>query len=95
MLNKFRHSVKELDLSFNLLTDVDFLSGFYNLHTLILDNNQIISVSQLPYLPKLTTLSVNSNLIMERDFEMFVDKLKNSFPSLQVHFLSYIYFIFY
>lgn len=41
MMMKFRHTVRELDLSNNQLSDIDFLSDFHELHTLILDNNQV------------------------------------------------------
>ena len=96
IISKFRHTAKELDLSNNSLMygknnnlmylyffyrDVDFLSGFYQLHTLILDNNQISSTSNFPRLPKLTALYVNCNLVTV--LEPFIEKIKNFFPSLQ------------
>jgi len=81
MMCKFRHTVRELDLSNNNLSDVDFLAGFYQLHTLVLDNNQITTSAKLPYLPKLLALYINCNMITEA--EPFVDKLRQCFPSLQ------------
>eukprot|EP01119_Soliformovum_irregulare_P019931 TRINITY_DN6402_c0_g1_i4.p1 TRINITY_DN6402_c0_g1~~TRINITY_DN6402_c0_g1_i4.p1 ORF type:complete len:594 (-),score=154.90 TRINITY_DN6402_c0_g1_i4:50-1831(-) len=77
----FRHSVRELDLSNNLLTDLDFLSEFHQLVTLTLDNNQISESSRLPSLPKLVALYVNSNLIST--LEPFVSRLALACPSLQ------------
>lgn len=81
MIRKFRHAVRELDLSFNKLTDVHFLSEFHQLRILILDNNYISSFSKLPFLPKLDVLYVNCNLITE--LEPFVESLSLNFPSLQ------------
>lgn len=81
LIHNFRHSVQELDLSDNALTDVTFIQDFYRLSSLILDRNRIHSKSSFPCLPKLKTLTVNSNKI--DNLEQFVDLLCKSFPSLQ------------
>ena len=75
LINFQENSHKFLD------SDVDFLQGFYQLHTLILDNNQISSTSNFPRLPKLSALYVNCNLVTV--LEPFIEKLKNCFPALQ------------
>ena len=81
VLLKFRHTVKELDISNNQISDFDFLSEFPNLHTLILDNNQVSSMSKQARLPKLMVLSLNCNAITE--LEPFVEELAKCVPSLQ------------
>jgi len=83
MLNHFKHTVKELDISNNSLTDLDFLMEFYQLHTLIVDNNQISGHSKFPYLPKLAALYINCNLIMESELELFLSSVRISCPNLQ------------
>ena len=52
MLTKFKHTIRELDLSHNDFTDVSFLDGFYLLSTLILDSNKLDSASKTPTAPK-------------------------------------------
>jgi len=81
MILKFRHTVKELDLSGNCLRNIDFLSGFYNLNTLIVDSNHITHTSKFPVLTKLTGLYINCNQINE--LENFIDNLAEKMPNLQ------------
>jgi len=83
-VSRFMHTVKELDLSHNDLTNINLLEGFYRLHTLILDNNLITSATKFPKLAKLQTLYVNANKI--DNIEEFLDNVQASFPS--VAFLS-------
>jgi hypothetical protein len=80
MLPRFRHSIRELDLSHNNFTEVSFLEGFYLLNTLILDSNKLDSSSKFPHLPKLRTLTLNSNHI--ENLERFVGTLVECFPGL-------------
>ncbi|KAL6055922.1 Leucine-rich repeat-containing protein C10orf11 [Balamuthia mandrillaris] len=81
MLSKFKYTAKELDLSHNDLETVSFLEGFRELHTLILDNNHLTHNVKLPLLPKLHTLSLNHNWILE--IEKLMDNLVDSVPSLR------------
>jgi len=78
---KFRHDVKELDLSNNNLSNLDFLDGFYQLQTLILDNNDISHETNLPRLFSLHTLSITSNRIT--NIEQFLDGICRFCPNLQ------------
>jgi len=78
---KFRHTVKELDLSGNALDHLDFLEGFYQLDTLILDHNCLKESTAFPILESLLTLSVNSNLISRVD--QFLDQICLKYPNLQ------------
>ena len=57
--------VTEINLSFNSLSSdsLHFLEPFTNVHTLILDNNEITTLTGLPQLPHLHTLWVNNNLL--------------------------------
>jgi len=81
MIRKFRYTTKELDLSNNSLTDVEFLENFTQLHTLILDNNQLGITTKFPVLPKLSALYINNNLL--NDLEPFIEKIRVCFPNLQ------------
>lgn len=81
IVQKFRYTVRDLDLSGSNLTSLEFLSGLHNLQSLILDNNLLQSNSGFPFLPKLRTLSVNNNSI--DNIEEFLDKIVPCFPSLR------------
>ena len=63
------------------ISDLDFLKDFTNIHTLILDNNDMESGAKYPYLPKLTTLWLNKNKILY--LTLFVDNVTKSFPNLE------------
>lgn len=79
--HKFKHFVKELDLSNSKLRNIDFLVGMNKLVTLVLDNNHIDSDIQPPTLPHLRTLSVNGNHI--DNLEVFIETVKRCFPALR------------
>mmetsp|Transcript_14317 Transcript_14317/g.56345 ORF Transcript_14317/g.56345 Transcript_14317/m.56345 type:complete len:623 (+) Transcript_14317:198-2066(+) len=79
--HKFKHFVKELDLSNSTLRNIDFLVGMNKLVTLVLDNNHIDSDIQPPTLPNLRTLSVNGNRI--DNLEVFIETVKRCFPALR------------
>ena len=81
MIRKFRFTTKELDLSNNSLTDVEFLENFTQLHTLVLDNNQLSFTAKFPMLPRLSALYINNNLL--NDLEPFIEKIRVCFPNLQ------------
>ncbi|GAM22226.1 hypothetical protein SAMD00019534_054010 [Acytostelium subglobosum LB1] len=83
IIPKFRHSVKHLDLSNNALTSVDFLSGFYRLESLTLNNNQLTEHTVFPTLPELQHLDLSSNLINCQKVALFTERLIHSAPYLQ------------
>jgi Leucine-rich repeat len=78
---EFRQSVRELDLSNNSLTNLEFLARFDRLHSLILDNNQLHDRTQFPSLPNLRTLTLNNNSL--GDLAAVIDSLAACFPNLQ------------
>ena len=75
--------VKEANFSFNSLSGdtLGDLSKFAALETLVLDNNDIISLRKLPALPNLLTLWLNNNSIA--DVEDVVGSLAKQCPKLQ------------
>ena len=75
-------SVTSIDVSHNKLTDVTVqkFSDFESLTTLILDDNRYSSFL-LPYMPKLTFLSLNNNQIKE--LESIVLVLSTRCPEIQ------------
>lgn len=81
VMRHFKYATRELDLSNNNLTNVDFLEGFKELHTLILDNNHITHDVKFPPLLKLRTLSINHNWLIEID--KFMDNLVEAAPNLR------------
>lgn len=84
VMSKFRYIIREMDLSNNNLERIDFLKGFINLQSLILDYNNITENSEFPIFPSLTNLSVNTNKIVV--IEKFCDILTISCPKIK--FLS-------
>jgi len=92
VMGKWRHAVRELDLSYNSLDSVDFLLGFYNLTTLVLDHNTITEHVRFPSLPGLLTLSLNHNLIRDIQITRFIVNLNTSFPKLQVRISLLLFF---
>jgi len=81
VMYKFRYTAREIDLSHNNLTQINFLEGFSQLHTLVLDNNHISQDAKVPRLPKLHTLYINHNWITEID--KFLDQLVQSVSQLR------------
>ncbi|XP_063970421.1 leucine-rich melanocyte differentiation-associated protein-like [Lytechinus pictus] len=73
-----------LDLSHNKFSELRTLESFDNIHTLILDNNEIKSHTKFPPMPCLHTLWVNRNNIT--NLTTFVETLAQNFPKLK--FLS-------
>jgi hypothetical protein len=76
---RFGPYTKELDVSFNMLTNLDFAAGFPRLEMLVADNN-LIAVTGFPYLPTVKHLSLNRNSI--RDLDALAASLARSFPNL-------------
>jgi len=74
LANKFALNTKNLDFSFNLLSDLTNLEKFTQLESLILDNNLIDDSVQIPEIKTLKTFSINNNKIS--DLELFLSKLK-------------------
>jgi len=63
--HNFWEHVHELDLSRSKIRELDALhaNGFRNLRELNLDSNLLVEVHTMPYLPALTILKLNHNLI--------------------------------
>ena len=55
------------------ISNVHFLTGFLQLHTLVLDHNNITSQTTFPHLPSISTLSLRYNAI--RTLEPFIVNL--------------------
>lgn len=58
------YDCKSLDLSYNELTSVSAVKDYRNLEELILDNNHLRDLNTLPFMPTLTTLSINNNKVI-------------------------------
>ncbi|XP_035722748.1 leucine-rich melanocyte differentiation-associated protein-like [Vespa mandarinia] len=67
-----------LDLSYNELTSVMALKDFSRLEELILDNNRLRDLKTLPFMPSLTTLSLNNNKITNIDDAL--EKIRDCCP---------------
>ncbi|XP_011693938.1 PREDICTED: leucine-rich repeat-containing protein C10orf11 [Wasmannia auropunctata] len=75
------HDCLSLDLSYNELTTISGIKDFEQLQELILDNNKLDNLKTLPYMPTLTTLSVNNNKISNIDKAL--DKIQESCPNVE------------
>ncbi|XP_046546782.1 leucine-rich melanocyte differentiation-associated protein-like [Haliotis rubra] len=84
LAEKYGGMIEELDLSYNRVTDLRFMSDFPRVSTLILDHNNINCQVKLPLLPQLNTLWVNHNKI--KNLGVFVDTISKTCPNLR--FLS-------
>lgn len=82
LIEKYTADVEVLDLSYNKLTDVRFLSHFERLHTVILDHNALSCLSVVPVLPTLQVLWLNYNRLLS--LTVFVPGLARSCPQLRV-----------
>lgn len=85
LIPRFRLTTRDLDVSHCDLTRLDFLGGFTQLTTLILDHNKLTASARLPFLPLLHTLYINSNLITSAGLGSFLDNLA---PSTPVRFIT-------
>merc|ERR1711916_354355 len=79
----YGESAEALDLSYNELHDLEGLEGFSHLTSLVVDNNELCDCA-LPDAPKLETLSLNNNNLV--DIENLLDQISEKYPSLR--FLS-------
>jgi len=59
--------LKELNLKKNKLTSCEGIERLYNLHTLILEENEIATLKGLAVLPKLITLNLKTNKLEKLD----------------------------
>lgn len=73
--------VKVLTLTNNQINRWDKLSYFTNLQTLVLDKNNLKSLSGMPGIKTLKTLWLNNNQI--DDFELILGQIKSLFPKLE------------
>jgi len=83
---KFRQTTRHLDLTGNSLTNIDFLRNFVELRELVLDHNAISHWVSFPHLPKLASLSVNHNHILQID--LFVAHLVEAGLARKLKYLS-------
>jgi Leucine-rich repeat (LRR) protein len=74
-------SIGEVDLSFNQIDNVEALDVFPSLKILMLDHNNLTSLTSFPNLPRLETLSLSYNGI--RDLDSFLVQLTSKFPNLK------------
>ncbi len=74
-------SIAEVDLSFNQIDNVEALDVFPSLKILMLDHNNLTSLTSFPNLPRLETLSLSYNGI--RDLDSFLVQLTSKFPNLK------------
>lgn len=78
---RFSDCTRELDLSFNALSDCEFVAHFPLLESLIMDNNLISSSTVFPVLPSLRQLSLNRNTV--RQLAPLLDNVRRAFPNLR------------
>ena len=81
LMDRFRHCLRELDLTGCLLSDISFLASLPKLELLVLDRNLLTSSTHFPSFPKLQSLSVNNNNI--RNLPVFILGLEIACPILQ------------
>eukprot|EP00771_Trimastix_marina_P002902 gnl/Trimastix_PCT/4075.p1 GENE.gnl/Trimastix_PCT/4075~~gnl/Trimastix_PCT/4075.p1 ORF type:complete len:195 (+),score=33.41 gnl/Trimastix_PCT/4075:26-586(+) len=81
VIRKFTKTTKELDLSYNRLSEISLVSAFEHLTALVLDGNRITSHTNFPTMPHLNTLCVNRNAIT--NLALFIDKIKVACPNIQ------------
>lgn len=81
LLHELAATIKILDISYNEFNNLDFLSEFTELTSLICDHNNITSDTNLPFMPKLELLWLNHCKINE--LNRFVRKLQCSCPNLK------------
>lgn len=74
-------SITALDLSHNLLRDVEFLCAMPNLTSLVLDHNLLREDVDLPRLPRLRLLWLNHNHV--RSVQPLVRRLQRQTPRLR------------
>lgn len=81
LAQKVGDNVEELNFSFNDISKIENLNGFKNLKKLVLDNNCITNPGEsFPKLPKLETLWINKNNIL--DLEPLLTHLEKNNPNL-------------
>lgn len=73
-LSQYAKRIRRLNLSYNMLTNIDEVANFEMLIELNLDNNLIDENTEFPSLPMLQTLTVTKNKIV--DCKKFVDQMK-------------------
>jgi len=77
---KYGAKVKQLDLSYNCLEKLNNLERFTQLHSLVLDNNNLSSEDTFPKIDGLKTLSLNNNKI--NDLKKFLEGVRERYPKL-------------
>ena len=77
-----RESIRELDLSFNLIQDISPLSALSGLETLDLRSNQISSLQPLMRMSRLKKLNLNGNPLSEEQ----INELRLALPDCEILF---------
>lgn len=84
IVEKYGSRTHRLDLSFNVLRQVDSLESFSKLEELVLDNNEVGDDVKFPRMTKLHTLMLNKNCLSTLD--MLLENISRQLPALR--FLS-------
>lgn len=82
LAQKYGSHITELDLSYNRISDLRFLSEFPALTSLVLDHNQVTSQVKIPEMRQLHTLWLNHNHI--KNLGMFITTLATQCPNLRI-----------
>jgi len=84
LIEDYGSTIEILDLSHNKFTNLQFLTQFDKLTTIILDHNNLNSEVQFPRMPRLTTLWMNHNAVDK--LHPLMENIHKAFPSIK--FLS-------
>lgn len=87
LVDILRHDITHLDLTSNKIMNFQFLRGFYNLKSLIVDNSPLIETGSLPTMEKLELFYANRCKIQFP--RTFVNRVAIIFP--QIKYFSMIY----
>lgn len=80
LIQDYSKVTRRLDLSFNRIKSVNGLEEFLNLEELVLDNNNINTMTSFPHLAHLHTLTLNKNKLTK--IEDILDNIEQKFPQL-------------
>ncbi|KAH9512777.1 hypothetical protein Btru_038172 [Bulinus truncatus] len=82
IIDQYRETLVELDISHNKFTDLRFLSELPRLQSLVSDHNQLTSHVKIPACPSLETLWVNHNKI--HNLGLFITTIAKSCPNIKI-----------
>ncbi len=75
------YTIKKVDLTETMITDMSNLKYFSKIETLVLDKNDLTSIGSCPVLHKVHTLWCNNNKVS--DLDRFLTEIAQRFPNLQ------------